>query len=154
MNILNKNNNNSKVKWRGENNMNILNKNNNNWTSKTELMIKWGISSDTIDQIISDFISFWSSKVLNGTKKGGFHNLETYYNNYLTAVITSEVETGKYNTNQITDATKEAKEQGILLNTVINSGDLKAAKDLCDLIMEKTQIQAENKKNVRTNQKK
>ena len=134
--------------------MNILNKNNNNWTSKTELMIKLGISSDTIDQIISDFISFWSSKVLNGTKKGGFHNLETYYNNYLTAVITSEVETGKYNTNQITDATKEAKEQGILLNTVINSGDLKAAKDLCDLIMEKTQIQAENKKNVRTNQKK
>ena len=67
-------------------------------------------------------------------------------NNYLTAVITSEVETDKYNTNQNTDATKKAKEQGILLNTVINSGDLKAAKDLCDWIMEKTKIQAEYKK--------
>ena len=52
-------------------------------------------------------------------------------------------------TNQDTDATKKAKEQGILLNAIIYSGNLKAAKELCDLIMERTQIQAESKpKNV------
>ena len=116
--------------------------NNTKWTSKTELMIKFGISSDTIDQIISDFISNWSSLVLNGTKKGGFHNLETYYNDYLTNVITSEA---KYNINKYTDVIQKAKEQGILLNTVIYSGDLKAAKELCEMIMEKTEKQLEAK---------
>ena len=125
--------------------MNILNENNNkNWTSKTELMIDLGISSDTIDQIIHDFIIRLLSQVLNGIKKGGFHNLETYYNDFLTVVIT---EKAKYRTtNQDTNATKKAKELEILLNTVINNGDLKAAKDLCDLIIEKTEKQAEFKK--------
>ena len=54
-------------------------------------------------------------------------------------------------TNQNTGAIQsqmntEAKEQGILLNAVVNSGDLKAANALWDLITEKTQIQAENKR--------
>ena len=80
--------------------MNILNKNNKNRTSKTELMINLDISSDTIDQIIYDFSIRWPSQVLNGTKKGGFHNLETYYDNFLVAVI---IGNAKYNTNKNTD---------------------------------------------------
>ena len=123
--------------------MNILNKN-KNWTSKTELMINLDINSDTIDQIISEFsIHLLFQVVLNGIKKGGYHNLETYYDDFLVAVIKAKA---KYYTNQNTNATKEAKELGNLLNTVINSGDLKAARNLCDLIMEKIQIQSENKK--------
>ena len=64
-------------------------------------------------------------------------------------MITAEL--AKHNTNQNTGVIQkqmntEAKEQGILLNAVANSGDLKAAQALCDLIMEKTQIQAENKR--------
>ena len=48
-------------------------------------------------------------------------------------------------TNQNTDATKEAKDQEIILNAVVNSGDLKAANALWDLITEKRRIQNENK---------
>ena len=53
-------------------------------------------------------------------------------------------------TNQNTGAIQkqmstEAKEQGILLNAVVNSGDLKAANALWDLITEKRRIQSENK---------
>ena len=156
-----KHNTNSKVKRRGENNMNILNKNNDDWTSETELMTNLDISPETIDQIICDFFIRLDSQIINGTmkddlhnletmeggfhnlefKKGGFHNLETYYSKYLTDVI---IKNAKYYTNKDTDAIKKIKAQGALLNTVINSGDLEAAQDLCNLIMEKTTIKAQN----------
>lgn len=126
--------------------MNILNENENenkNWTSKTELMINLDISPDTIDQIIYEFIIHLIAQILSGIKKGGCHNLETYYNDFLVSVITGKA---KHYTNQNTNATKKAKEQGILLKTVINSGDLKAARCLCDLIMEQTETQAAFKK--------
>ena len=135
--------------------MNIFkNKNNNNnknWTSETELMIDLGINlgivSDTFNKIIHNFSIRWPEEFQNGTKKGGFHNLETYYDDFLVAVIKAKAK--DITTNQDTDATKKAKEQGILLNAIIYSGNLKAAKELCDLIMERTQIQAESKpKNV------
>ena len=119
------------------------------WTSKKELMNNLQISSDTIEQIINDLISRWPAAIQSHIKKGGYHNLETYYDDYLVNMITAEL--AKHNTNQNTGVIQkqmstEAKEQGILLNAVANSGDLKAAQALCDLIMEKTQIQAENKR--------
>ena len=53
-------------------------------------------------------------------------------------------------TNQNTGAIQsqmntEAKDQEIILNAVVNSGDLKAANALWDLITEKRRIQSENK---------
>ena len=130
--------------------MNIFkNKNNNNnknWTSETELMIDLGINLgidlDTFNQIIHNFSIRWPEEFQNGTKKGGFHNLDTYYDDFLVAVITAKAK--DITTNQYTDDTN--KEQGILLNAIIYSGNLKAAKELCDLIMERTEIQAELKK--------
>ena len=128
--------------------MNIFkNKNNNkNWTSETRLMldlgINLGIDLDTFNQIIHNFSIRWPEEFQNGTKKGGFHNLDTYYDDFLVAVITAKAK--DITTNQYTDDTN--KEQGILLNAIIYSGNLKAAKELCDLIMKRTQIQAENKR--------
>lgn len=130
--------------------MNIFknkNKNNNkNWTSETKLMIDLGINlgidSDTFNKIIHNFSIRWPEEFQNGTKKGGFHNLYTYYDDFLVAVIKAKAK--DITINQDTDATKNAKKQGILLNAIINSGDLKAARYLCDLIMEKTIIKAQN----------
>ena len=53
-------------------------------------------------------------------------------------------------TNQNTGAIQkqmntEAKDQEIILNAIVNSGDLKAANALWDLITEKRRIQSENK---------
>ena len=125
--------------------MNIFkNKNNNkNWTSETKLMLDLGINLDidldTFNKIIHDFSIRWPEEFQNGTKKGGFHNLDTYYDDFLVAVITAKAK--DIATNQDTDAT-----QAILLNAIICSGNLKAAKELCDLIMKRTEIQAELKK--------
>ena len=119
------------------------------WTSKKELMSNLQISSDTIEQIINDLSCRRPADTQNHIKKGGYHNSEVFYDGYLVNMITAEL--AKHNTNQNTGVIQkqmstEAKEQGILLNAVANSGDLKAAQALCDLIMEKTQIQAENKR--------
>ena len=127
----------------------VMAEENNNWTSKKELMNNLQISSDTIEQIISDLSIRWPAATQNHIKKGGYHNSEVFYDDYLVNMITAEL--AKHNTNQNTGVIQkqmstEAKEQGILLNAVANSGDLKAAQALCDLIMEKTQIQAENKR--------
>ena len=124
-------------------------KNEKNWTSKKELMSNLQISSDTIEQIINDLSIRWPADTQNHIKKGGYHNSEVFYDDYLVNMITAEL--AKHNTNQNTGVIQkqmstEAKEQGILLNAIANSGDLKAAQALCDLIMEKTQIQAENKR--------
>ena len=119
------------------------------WVSKKELMSNLQISSDTIEQIINDLSCRRPADTKNHIKKGGYHNSENFYDGYLVNMITAEL--AKHNTNQNTgiiqkQMSTEAKEQGILLNAVANSGDLKAAQALCDLIMEKTQIQAENKR--------
>ena len=119
------------------------------WLSKKEIVSNLQVSSDTIEQIINDLNCRWPAAIQSHIKKGGYHNLETYYDDYLVNMITAEL--AKHNTNQNTgiiqkQMSTEAKEQGILLNAVANSGDLKAAQALCDLIMEKTQIQAENKR--------
>ena len=126
-----------------------LMKNQANWTSKKEIMSNLQISSDTIEQIINDLTCRRPADTQNHIKKGGYHNSEVFYDDYLVNMITAEL--AKHNTNQNTGVIQkqmstEAKEQGILLNAVANSGDLKAAQALCNLIMEKTQIQAENKR--------
>ena len=106
---------------------------NNNWTSKKELMNNLQISSDTLEQIINDLNCRWPAAIQNHMKKGGYHNLETYYDDYLVNMITAEL--AKHNTNQNTGAIQsqmntEAKDQEIILNAVVNSGDLKAANAL------------------------
>ena len=58
------------------------------------------------------------------------------------AEICKLAEIGKCSTKVIEQI---AEERGNLLNAVINNEDSKAAQDLCDLFMEKTKIQAENK---------
>lgn len=130
----------------------VKKENNNNWTSKKELMNNLQISSDTIEQIISDLSCRRPADTQIHIKKGGYHNSEVIYDDYLVNMITAEL--SKHNTNQNTGVIQkqmntEAKEQGILLNAVANSGDLKAAQALCDLIMENT---SRKQKTIRTNQ--
>ena len=87
---------------------------NNNWTSKKELMNNLQISSDTIEQIISDLNCRWPADTQNHIKKGGYHNSEVFYDDYFVNMITAEL--AKHNTNQNTSAIQkqmstEAKEQ-------------------------------------------
>lgn len=116
------------------------------WYSKQELATEFGVDPKTIQRIVNEQITL--DRPVQ-TKKGGYNNSEILYNKDVYNMITAEL--AKHNTNQNTGIIQkqmntEAKEQGILLNAVANSGDLKAAQALCNLIMEKTKIQAENKR--------
>ena len=67
----------------------VKKENNNNWTSKKELMNNLQISSDTIEQIISDLSCRRPADTQNHIKKGGYHNSEVFYDDYLVNMITA-----------------------------------------------------------------
>ena len=69
----------------------VKEENNNNWTSKKELMNNLQISSDTIEQIISDLSCRRPADTQNHIKKGGYHNSEVFYDDYLVNMITAEL---------------------------------------------------------------
>lgn len=117
----------------------------NKWYTKKELAAEFGVDEKTIQRIVNEKITL--DRPVH-TQKGGYNNSQTLYDEEIHNMITAEL--AKHNTNQNTGVIQKqmiysAKEQGILLNAVANSGDINAAKALCDLIMEKTQIAAENK---------
>ncbi|MDY5646799.1 MAG: hypothetical protein SPF22_07350 [Candidatus Onthovivens sp.] len=121
--------------------MNILNKNNKNWTSKKKLMNNLQIDPDTIERIISSLSIEIGFDTQNHIKKDGYRNSEIFYDDCLLNMIIEEL--SKHNTNQNTGAIQK---QEIILNAVAKSGDLKAAYALWDLIVEKTRLQAKNKR--------
>ena len=92
------------------------------WTSKKELMNNLQIIPDTIEQIISDLTCRRPADTQNHIKKGGYHNSEVFYDDYLVNMITAEL--AKHNTNQNTGAiqkqmsTEDKKQQ--IYYTVIN----------------------------------
>lgn len=113
----------------------VKKENNNNWTSKKELMNNLQISSDTIEQIISDLSCRRPADTQIHIKKGGYHNSEVIYDDYLVNMITAEL--SKHNTNQNTGVIQkqmntEAKEQGIH-NIVDNSGYKYSKEDICSI---------------------
>ena len=63
------------------------------WTSKKELMNNLQISSDTIEQIISDLSCRRPADTQNHIKKGGYHNSEVFYDDYLVNMITAVLAT-------------------------------------------------------------
>ena len=66
------------------------------WISKKELMSNLQISSDTIEQIINDLSCRRPADTQNHIKKGGYHNSEVFYDDYLVNMITAEL--AKHNT--------------------------------------------------------
>lgn len=120
---------------------------NRNWIGKKELVRELSVSSDSLEKIINNLSNRWPAVTQSHIKKSGYHNTEVFYDRELVNLITAEL--AKHNTNQNTGMIQkqmntQAKEQGILMNAVANSGDMNAAKALCNLIMEKTQLVAQN----------
>ena len=57
------------------------------WISKKELMDICKCSDKTLEQIISKLISKGSLATQNHIKKGGYHNLEVFYDGELVKLI-------------------------------------------------------------------
>lgn len=69
----------------------LVKKEETTWTSKKELMNNLQISPDTIEQIISDLTCRRPADTQNHIKKGGYHNSEVFYDDYLINMITAEL---------------------------------------------------------------
>lgn len=57
------------------------------WTSKKELMDILQCSSDTLERIIGDLISRNDAAIENHMKKGGYNNLQVFYDDELIKAI-------------------------------------------------------------------
>ena len=62
-----------------------------NWTSKKELADMCRVDVRTITNIIEKLIKETDFTIQSHIKKGGYHNLETYYDDYLVKLIQAKL---------------------------------------------------------------
>ena len=78
-----------------------------NWTSKKELMDICKCSKTTLEQIISNLNCQVNLAIQSHIKNGGYHNLETYYDDYLVKLIQAKLLSNKANQGNNSDEIKE-----------------------------------------------
>ena len=78
-----------------------------NWMSKQELMDICKCSKTTLEQIINDLNCPIDRAIQNHMKKGGYHNLETYYDDYLVKLIQAKLLSNQVNQGNSSDQVKE-----------------------------------------------
>ena len=107
---------------------------NNNWTSKKELMEICKCSDKTLEQIISSFNIETGFDIKNHIKKGGYRNLEVFYDDYLVKLIQSKLLSNQANQGRASDTIKEATTQAVekdlVITEVIKSGNVEAFNQL------------------------
>lgn len=62
-----------------------------NWTSKKELMDICKCGKTTLEQIINDLSCTTGRATQNHIKKGGYHNSEVFYDDYLVRLIQAKL---------------------------------------------------------------
>lgn len=77
------------------------------WMSKKELMDFCKCSSRVLEQIISKLNSEVNFAIQSHIKKGGYHNLETYYDDYLVKLIQAKLLSNKANQGNNSSIVKE-----------------------------------------------
>ena len=107
---------------------------NNNWTSKKELMEICKSSDKTLEQIISSLSIETGFDTQNHIKKGGYHNSEVFYDDYLVKLIQSKLLRNQANQGRASDTIKEATTQAVekdlVITEVIKSGNVEAFNQL------------------------
>ena len=135
---------------KGENNMNDLEiKKETKWTSKKELMEICKCSDKTLEQIISSFNIETGFDIKNHIKKGGYRNLEVFYDDYLVKLIQAKLMKNQANQGRASDTIKEATmdnlEIGVAANYVMSSGSIEAAQQFAQLLISRTEAIAKSK---------
>ena len=96
-----------------------------NWTSKKELMNICKCGKTTLEQIINDLNCPIDRAIQNHIKKGGYHNLETYYDDYLVKLIQAKILSNQANQGRssqvVKQATKDNLELGVLANVALTN---------------------------------
>ena len=89
-----------------------------NWTSKKELMDICKCGKTTLEQIINDLNCPIDRAIKNHIKKGGYHNLETYYDDYLVKLIQAKMLSNQANQGRSSQVVKQATKDNLELGTL------------------------------------
>ena len=100
------------------------------WTSKKELMEICKCSDKTLEQIISNFSIEIGFDTKTHIKKGGYHNSEVFYDDYLVKLIQAKLLSNQANQGRASEvvkqATTQAVEKDLVITEVIKSGNQEA----------------------------
>ena len=78
-----------------------------NWTSKKELAEICNCDVRTLERIVTELNCDIDVAIQNHMKKGGYHNLETYYDDYLVKLIQAKMLSNQANQGNNSDQVKE-----------------------------------------------
>lgn len=138
---------------KGEYMESLIEKEENNWTSKKELAEICSCDVKTLERIITDLNCDSSFAIQNHIKKGGYHNLETYYDDYLVKLIQAKLKQNAINAGGqktsgsiIKQSNMEDMEVGMAANAVMASGSIEAAEQFAQLLISRTKAVAETKR--------
>lgn len=131
---------------------------NNKWTSKKELMDILQCSDKTLEQIIANFNVECTFDIKNHMKKGGYRNIQVFYDDDLVKAIQLKMKQNAINAGGqrtensiIKQSNMEDMEVGLAANAVMKSGSIEAARQFANLLISRTEavvqrnlLQAEN----------
>ena len=112
-----------------------------NWISKKELAEFCKCSLRVLEQIVADLNSPTSCAIQSHIKKGGYHNLETYYDDYLVKLIQAKLLSNQTNQGNSSDTIKS-----ILKTAVKNELTKTLSKDEIKLELARAKAQIEQYK--------
>ena len=135
---------------KGEYMENLIEKENNNWTSKKELMEICNCSNKSLERAIADLNRDIDVSIQNHIKKGGYNNLETYYDDYLVKLIQAKLKKNGLSQGKQIETVKQSNmedmEVGMAANAVMASGSIEAAEQFAQLLISRTKAVAETKR--------
>ena len=107
---------------------------NNHWTSKKELMDICQCSKTTLEQIINELNCQTDLAIKNHIRKGGYRNLQVFYDDELVKMIQAKLMTNQANQGRGSDIVKEATakavEKDLVITEIIKSGNSEAFEQL------------------------
>lgn len=99
-----------------------------NWISKKELMDICKCGKTTLEQIINDLSSQVNLATQNHIKKGGYHNREVFYDDYLVRLIQAKLLSNQANQGRSSQVIKQA-----VHNSVENNGYKYTKEEICKI---------------------
>ena len=104
------------------------------WTSKKELMDICQCSKTTLEQIINELNCQTDLAIKNHIRKGGYRNLQVFYDDELVKMIQTKLMTNQANQGRGSDIVKEATtkavEKDLVITEIIKSGNSEAFEQL------------------------
>ena len=128
----------------------LIEKEENNWTSKKELAEICKCDVKTLERIVTELNYDIDVAIQNHMKKGGYHNLETYYDDYLVKLIQAKLKKNGLSQGKQIETVKQSNmedmEVGMAANAVMASGSIEAAEQFAQLLISRTRAVAETKR--------